>query len=126
MEYDRLRTDPVLIPRAASNKPCFYAQQWLKFVDAKGPGAAQADLFIHLGPRIVLFEFKLTRCQQAVLQLSYLYGPLLAHIFKVPISFVSVFKNPGRGFMPHPEAPETLREALQTPAGVLTEWHFLT
>lgn len=113
------------LPRFHSKRPIYYPGQWIKFLDISGRGYAQPDLFIHTGSKIVVFECKLTRHPVAEQQIALLYWPLLYRLFKLPLVGVEVFCNAGEDYYPHPEAPETLREALELPEWSIAEWHFL-
>lgn len=102
----------------------FYPERWIMFEDANGPGYAQPDLFIHTGENILVVECKLTRVG-AWEQIALLYWPLLWRIFRVPLAGVEVFFNSGPGYVPHPEGPNDLVEALSLDDWTLAEWHLL-
>lgn len=75
---------------------------WIEYHDERGRGYACPDLIIIVdahdswpapGP-IFLFEIKLTRCQDAYVQLRDLYRPLVRHLWPGrPVIMVQVCKN---------------------------------
>lgn len=109
--------------RERRGKPIFHHGQWIRALDSSGTFNAQPDLYLHFKSRIILFEFKLTRCQSAERQLLELYGPLLYHIFHLPLVFVSVFLNPGPSFTPHENSPENFEDVLRLKEWEFYEWH---
>lgn len=111
-------------PRA--KKSLLYHGQWIRYTDAAGTANAQPDLYLHFKTKIVLFEFKLSRTQRAEYQLLDLYGPLLHHIFHLPLVYISCFLNPGPGYEVHPSSPQSLEDALLLSPGVFVEWHLRT
>jgi hypothetical protein len=87
---------------------------------------AQIDLLLVLPSRLILFECKLTRHASAEEQLNDLYGPLLAKIFpELPQSRIVVFKNPGKSYTPHEEAPQNFWEAFGLEPPVYAELHWI-
>jgi hypothetical protein len=51
--------------------------QWFHFVDANGPGYCQPDHIVVLPDEVVIFECKLTECEQGRSQLRELYFPVV-------------------------------------------------
>src|SRR5256885_1619164 len=52
-----------------------YSGQWLRYLDANGPGFAQPDFYL-VGPHsTIVWEAKLTQREQAYRQISQLYRP---------------------------------------------------
>lgn len=102
------------------------SRKWISYEEPLGRlRAAQPDCFVVLSSRVVVLEIKLTRCLEAFLQIERLYFPLLSELFQLPLSGVCVFRNPGAGFVPLATGPRSLLEALETPAGAISEWHLL-
>lgn len=101
--------------------PIFYNSQWIRFADTNGKGCAQPDLYLHLGSRIIVFEFKLSRSAEAEGQLVDLYCPLLYEIYRVPLVAVAAFHNPLNGFVDH--GLDTLWDILKLPDWSFSEWH---
>jgi len=106
--------------------PRLYKRQWIGYEEPPGRlHAAQPDLFVLLSNTCVVFEIKLSRCEEGFAQLERLYFPLLWQLFRLPLAGVCVFRNPGKEYLPFPSRPRSLREALTTPAGYISEWHLL-
>jgi len=103
----------------------FLKKPWIGYSDQGRHHAAQPDLLVRLPERIVIFEFKLTRCEEGFRQIEVLYAPLVWALFGLPLAGVQVFRNPGSEYDPHPNSPATFRDCLSCPIGTLSEWHFL-
>ena len=70
-----------------------------------------------------MFEFKLSRCQRAEYQLLDLYGPLLYHLYHLPLVYISCFSNPGSGYEPFEGSPQSLEECFGLSLWSFNEWH---
>ena len=71
----------------------WYAAQWLYFTADGNSGWAQPDLFRVDANRVFCFEFKLTQHDEGERQLEHLYGPLLSHLYSLPVTRTLVFCN---------------------------------
>jgi hypothetical protein len=84
-----------------------YVEQWISYVDRRGPGYAQPDVFLVFPGHTVCFEAKLTQCEAGLLQISQLYRPLLRSIFKRPVVGVlaccNIVSSPGQYLLRSPE-----------------------
>jgi hypothetical protein len=78
--YER-RVEEILIDHPALSGSSLRSGQWLRFEDETGKGWAQPDFFIPQPDLIWIFECKLTFRDEAVDQLTKLYGPLLVGLF---------------------------------------------
>ncbi len=107
--------------------PVFFDGQWLKYSERRADREryAQPDLYLHLGNKVLCFEFKLTRCREGLEQIRRLYAPLLDRLYGVPIIGVSTFYNPGPSYEDHSLSPTTLEDCLDLPEYSLVEWHYL-
>lgn len=70
-----------------------------------------------------MFEFKLTRVQSAERQLLDLYGPLLYHLFHLPLVYISCFSNPGPDYEPFEGSPQSLEDCFNQSLWSFNEWH---
>ena len=91
----------VSVPQAASvphspasgKRAPLQIARWIHFVDARGPGWAQPDIFLEMEERILLLEVKLTERMSAWPQMRELYAPLLRKIYRKRVDCVQVAKN---------------------------------
>jgi len=67
--------------------------QWFYFIDADGPGYCQPDHIVILPDEVVVFECKLTECEQGRSQLRRLYFPVVERCFGLPTRGIVVTRH---------------------------------
>jgi hypothetical protein len=67
--------------------------QWFSFRDSGGYGCAQTDHLLFLADQLVVIECKLTETWVGFSQIDFLYRPLLAHIYGLPVTGVMACKH---------------------------------
>lgn len=112
-----------MLEREAPDGSEVWPHQWFNFRDENGWGAAQADVFLVLPDRVVLFECKLTENPKAFTQMVNLYSPLLRRIFRKPITRIQVCKNLRAGL--RRVEVSSLEEAVSAPLERTFTWHWL-
>lgn len=108
----------------ASGTTQLQKRRWIGYEEPAGRlRAAQPDAFVVLNDRVLVFEVKLTRCLEGILQLETLYFPLLRKLYGLPPCGVLVFRNPGSVFST--PGCRSFKDALSVPTNCISEWHLL-
>ena len=105
--------------------PSIQTGKWIEFQDRNGYGYAQPDFFVVKNSHVLVFEAKLTQCQDGYSQLTSLYCPLLEELCSLPAVGVVVCKGLVNAGISRVVADFTeLSEAIEDGEDLLT-WHFL-
>jgi hypothetical protein len=99
--------------------------QWFQFEDAHGRGYCQADIVVPQAGRVVVLECKLTDTDDGREQLSWLYLPIVAHIWKRPAVGIVVAKYLTDQSVLSALVLSSLSEAMSKANGVIPTLHWI-
>lgn len=109
---------------AVTPTPEIRRHDWVEYVDSNGEGQAEPDLVLVLPDAVTVVEVKLTGCRYGHEQLSGLYLPLAAHIWRRPVRGLQVCKALGRD-TPGPFISDPVAFVTDTAGdGAIATWHW--
>ena len=96
--------------------------QWFTYLDANGQAYCQPDLIFVTRQEILVLEVKLKWTPKALDQLTYLYLPILSHVYARPVRAAVITKI----LTPSSPPPcHTIAEALLSPSHIIPLIHWL-